>query len=480
MFSSPRSLILALVALAALAAPPAANAQGNPGDPLARLPGAVGERGDPVAVAAYGVLLDADLKPIEPTPEFLRSTLDLYIDRLTREADDRTREALERHRQALAEAFPADEMTQRFLILEFLTTSVAPQDQAYLEARNHIMRRAWYKGLLGLERFRAETDRRSNLPFDIRDFGLRNGLIRAATRAAGREYIEECRKAGVPIPPDWGSSGWSHEGDLTTNFLGFGNPAQVWRADSASPKGLCVALPRVDGANISALGIICLGVEFEPCLLLRRLGRAGGGRHADHRLPRRRRPVQRRLHRLPRRRESVRRAPGQPAEHVAGQPAGGLALAADQAELAAEPRSLRPARRGADQPAAARQRRELPRMPCAGPVRPLPRRARAEQLGGRQVGLLPGDPRAGGRQHHAGPRQRPRQARPGDARLLRPADAAGRRGAAPGHRTTPRWSRRRSSSGRSTPASPASRSRAAPMARRSRSRSTARPRARRR
>ncbi len=261
MFSSPRSLILAIVALAALAAPPAANAQGNPGDPLARLPGAVGERGDPVAVAAYGALLDADLKPIEPTPEFLRSTLDLYIDRLTREADDRTREALERHRQALAEAFPADEMTQRFLILEFLTTSVAPQDQAYLEARNHIMRRAWYKGLLGLERFRAETDRRSNLPFDIRDFGLRNGLIRAATRAAGREYIEECRKAGVPIPPDWGSSGWSHEGDLTTNFLGFGNPAQVWRADSASPKGLCVALPRVDGANISALGIICLGVE---------------------------------------------------------------------------------------------------------------------------------------------------------------------------------------------------------------------------
>ena len=72
MFSSPRSLILALIAVAAFAAPPAANAQGNPGDPLARLPGAVGERGDPVAVAAYGALLDADLKPIEPTPEFLR------------------------------------------------------------------------------------------------------------------------------------------------------------------------------------------------------------------------------------------------------------------------------------------------------------------------------------------------------------------------------------------------------------------------
>ena len=123
------------------------------------------------------------------------------------------------------------------------------------------MRRAWYEGLLGLERYRAEIDKRSGLPVNVLDVANRNGMTRAATSAAGREYIEECRQAGVPIPPDWGSSGWSHLGDLTTNFLGFGNPAEVWRADSANPKGLCVALPRVDGSNISALGIICLGTE---------------------------------------------------------------------------------------------------------------------------------------------------------------------------------------------------------------------------
>jgi hypothetical protein len=82
-----------------------------------------------------------------------------------------------------------------------------------------------------------------------------------ATDAAGREYIAECREAQVPIPPQWGGNGWTHVGDLTTNFLGFGNPTQVWRADSNSPKGLCVALPRISGSTISALGVICLGTE---------------------------------------------------------------------------------------------------------------------------------------------------------------------------------------------------------------------------
>lgn len=87
-------------------------------------------------------------------------------------------------------------------------------------------------------------------------------MMTMATDAAGREYIEECRKAQVPIPPQWRGGGWTHVGDLTTNFLGFGSPTEVWRADSNSPKGLCVALPRFsDPTTINALGVICLGTE---------------------------------------------------------------------------------------------------------------------------------------------------------------------------------------------------------------------------
>jgi hypothetical protein len=264
MVARPSDPVLALLLCFVVVALPqnlAAQATG-PGRAIEAKPELLATRiDDPVAVAAYGTLFDANMKVIDPRPEFLRRALDLYIKRLTGEANDKVQETLRNYRNVLTEEFRSDEMTPRFLILDYLTSAVAPRDRAYLEARNHIMRRAWYKSVMGLERYLEEIDRRTNLPRKVAKFGEERGIIAKATTASGREYIEECRKAQVPIPPQWGSSGWTKIGDLTTNFLGLGNPAEVWRADSANPKGLCVALPRVDGSMISALGIICLGVE---------------------------------------------------------------------------------------------------------------------------------------------------------------------------------------------------------------------------
>jgi hypothetical protein len=95
---------------------------------------------DPIAVVAHGAIFDANMKQIDPTPEFLRNTLDLYIKRLTGEANDEVRATLDKHREVLAEEFGMDEMTPRFLILDYLTGAMAPRDQAYLEVRNHAMR----------------------------------------------------------------------------------------------------------------------------------------------------------------------------------------------------------------------------------------------------------------------------------------------------------------------------------------------------
>jgi hypothetical protein len=255
-------LLALLVCLAALVLPQNAAAQAGPGPAIEIKPALPGARGDdPVAVAAYGKLFDSDMKVIDPSPEFLRRALDLYIKRLTSEANDQIRATLDKHRDVLAEEFRTDEMTPRFLLLDYLTSAVAPKDQAYLEARNNAMRIAWYKRAMGLERYLEEVDRLTNLPRKVAAFGEARGIIAKATTATGREYIEECRKAQVPIPPQWGGGGWDYVGDLTTNFLALGNPAQVWRAKSISPKGLCVALPRVSGSVISALGIICLGTE---------------------------------------------------------------------------------------------------------------------------------------------------------------------------------------------------------------------------
>ncbi|MBP1850277.1 hypothetical protein [Rhizobium halophytocola] len=216
---------------------------------------------DPIAFAAYGKLFDARGKQIEVTPEFMRRALDFYIERFSVSAARSARAALDDRRGKIAEAFGDDDMVQKFLLLEFLSNSLTGPEQARLEVRSHVLRRQWYEGLFGIERYRKEVDARTNLPFTVKDAAERLGMLTKATTASGREYLAECRKAEVPIPPDWGSSQWKHVGDLTTNFLGLGNPAEVWRWDSASPKGLCVALPRVSGSNISALGIICLGTQ---------------------------------------------------------------------------------------------------------------------------------------------------------------------------------------------------------------------------
>ena len=240
-----------------------AGAQLSPGQAIQSTPTVSASRGDdPIGVVAHGAIFDATMKQIDPSPDFIRTTLDRYILRLTKEATSDVRATLEKHRTVLRETFGTDEMTPRFLLLDSLITAVAPKDRPYLEVRNHALRRAWYKGLLGSKRWLTEVDRRTNLPHVVSKFGRENGMMTMATEAAGEAYIKECRKAQVPIPPQWGGGGWTYVGDLTTNFLGVGTPTQVWRADSTTPKGLCVALPRfADPTTINALGVICLGTE---------------------------------------------------------------------------------------------------------------------------------------------------------------------------------------------------------------------------
>ena len=247
-------LMVLPAAVSAQTSPAAAVGETRP--PVARF------AGDPIGFVAHGEVFDPSGKRIEPSLTFIREAIDFYIDRLQRWSDDDARAADERQRQLLAERFGANDMTTRFLLMELLSQRAEPRDQALLDARNKILRKSWYMGILGLEGFRERIDPRENLPRDIVEFATREGILLKATSAAGREYIAECRRAGVPVPPQWNGGGWIYEGDLTTNFLGFGNPTQVWRADSDSPAGICVALPRFSNAQtISALGIICLGTE---------------------------------------------------------------------------------------------------------------------------------------------------------------------------------------------------------------------------
>lgn len=258
MMSLTRGLAAAVICSVVFGAAGSADAQTGPtvGVAVEAQPGGP----DPVAYAAYGELFDTAGERLKPTPALIRRAQEHYLARLLAAADEPTRAEHDRNAAALREALGFDEMAVRSLLIERLIEATAPPDAAHLYAKNRTLRMAWFREVLGEERFFETLDKESGLPAGIAEIGRKNGMLRKATTATGPDYIRQCEAAGVPTPPTWGEEGpglWNAVGDLTTNFVGSGNPARVYRFDG--PEGLCVALPRISGQTISLLGVICLG-----------------------------------------------------------------------------------------------------------------------------------------------------------------------------------------------------------------------------
>ena len=88
---------------------------------------------------------------------------------------------------------------------------------------------------------------------------LREFFGRLVELANATDYIRRCRAAGVPIPPDFATTGthWEYQGNLATNLLGRSAFAGVYTYHDPDVRGACVALPRGSGDAGSASGIIC-------------------------------------------------------------------------------------------------------------------------------------------------------------------------------------------------------------------------------
>lgn len=102
-------------------------------------------------------------------------------------------------------------------------------------------------------------------PGDIRAHAL------SATANSGQAYIDECRAAGVPIPPTInvmdpaGLAGWKSQGFIpqADQFI-VGSPAEVRTFRSTSPEGMCYSLPRYSDASLNTIaldGVICMGKQ---------------------------------------------------------------------------------------------------------------------------------------------------------------------------------------------------------------------------
>jgi hypothetical protein len=221
---------------------------------------------DPILAMGHGAIVNAEEKIIDPSPEFVIEAQRFYLKGLYQRANKQQQTEFNATQQRLKDMksrTQAERILANAAMLAWLIEAVKPQDATYLRSKN--------TGLL--DRFIRITDgeplTKDSRAGDIRKEFLehlgRKGLLTflSATQAGGPAYIEECHKAGVPIPPDWGSANWQSRGSLTINFLKSAlNPdAELFAFVSESPRGVCMALPRSKGNTISLLGIICLGTD---------------------------------------------------------------------------------------------------------------------------------------------------------------------------------------------------------------------------
>ena len=132
------------------------------------------------------------------------------------------------------------------------------------------MRTAWFKQQMGAAEYWRALDRWSGLPRQVAEIAKSYGMLRVPDFDA-IFYLQQCRAAGVPIPPNWGDSRWGKPvGNLTIKFVKQPERAIAYRYNN--PEGTCVALTRnKEGEDqYSFIDIICLGHNsFNACFFER-------------------------------------------------------------------------------------------------------------------------------------------------------------------------------------------------------------------
>lgn len=216
---------------------------------------------DPIGGMGHGELFDPSGRPINVTPSFIREAQEFYIRRLLAAANAKTRSDFEKVRPLASVGLSEQaKLIGNAELIEWLIDRVRPADSGALRAKNNFLRMLLRWRISPVNQPVSRDQPLFVLPNDVaaRFVGISSGLEGVA-EPAGPSYAQECDRAGVPVPPDWGGPGWESKGILKDEFISAGLEAEVFVFDSASPQGLCIALPRSNGKAIELLGIICSG-----------------------------------------------------------------------------------------------------------------------------------------------------------------------------------------------------------------------------
>jgi hypothetical protein len=80
--------------------------------------------------------------------------------------------------------------------------------------------------------------------------------------SSAEDYLERCRKSNVPIPPDWPSPDWVHEGDLDPALAfvtidGLYDTHKVYSYRDPAQPGICLLMIRLGDGDLYLFDVIC-------------------------------------------------------------------------------------------------------------------------------------------------------------------------------------------------------------------------------
>lgn len=228
------------------------------------------DENEPIAYIGHGALFDANGNEIQVTPQFINAAQQCYLDILLRQADEQQQTLFEQKQSSLLDGQQWDVCSELYintLLLEWLVKEVKPADADQLLGKLKLLQQKVTSSNFLMDPSISSDDARPfEVPDDLEDRLSEEGLTGSegsftvfSTTLGGAAYLNECRNAGVPTPPDWGTNQWVSRGVLTNEFISADIEAEVFTYQSNDPEGMCIALPRSAGNTAFLLGIICLG-----------------------------------------------------------------------------------------------------------------------------------------------------------------------------------------------------------------------------
>jgi hypothetical protein len=223
------------------------------------------DTGVPELYLYHGMVLDKNLREIPPTLDNVSFVLRRFSEGLAGHAslDANTRIVDMLRNAPIAEMDKNDELLRSVALARWL-----------LKNNDYPQKESLEPYLRALERW-ATIPTRQAVDSQLRNnsrlapmlaamnLELQDDVARNAPQPPVTEYMKECMREMVPVPPDFGDPKWTFQDRLDPNFSfvqdSRNSVAEVWTYVDPNVPGLCVGLPRIlnSTGGIDLFGIIC-------------------------------------------------------------------------------------------------------------------------------------------------------------------------------------------------------------------------------